>query len=174
MGYRYLLDLERKPMDAPDLLDFNMNSRQWVGLMEDWWQRSKRLHFPYTHLIMENNAAQRFLYQYDFFRNWLMARSVNLVPHATHRNKADPEYGVKILKPHYRFGRVRLPNYTSEARKQVNYLIKEITTWPDGSYDDNVMAHWFLEYQLQFLVDTLDEVEPIYDDIPSWIAEGIG
>jgi hypothetical protein len=169
MGMRYLLDLERKPMDAPDLLDFNMSSRRWTGMLEDWHRRSILLGYPYTHLIMENNAAQRFLYQYDFFRQWLTSKGVNLVPHATSRNKADPEYGVKVLKPHYRFGRVRLPNYTSEARHQVNYLVKELTTWPDGSYDDNVMAHWFLEYQLQFLVETLDEPEPIYDDIPSWI-----
>lgn len=172
MGYRYLLDLERKPMDAPDLLDFNMADHKWTGLLEEWWQRSKLLGHQYTHLIMENNAAQRFLYQYDFFRRWLMARSVNLVPHATTRNKTDPEYGVKILKPHYRFGRVNLPNYTAEARRQVEYLVKELTTWPDGSYDDNVMAHWFMEYQLQFLVDTLDELDSVYDHVPSWMAEG--
>lgn len=170
MGFRYLIDLERKPMDAPDLLDWNLDSSKWTGLLEDWWRHSKEIGIPITHLVLENNVAQRFMNQYEFFRRWYMARGVNMIPHTTSKNKTSDEYGVKVIKPHYRYGRVRLPGLGHEARRQAGYLVTEVTTYPEGSYDDNVMAHWFLEYQLQFLVDPLDDAEPIYDDIPSWVT----
>jgi len=57
----FLMDLERKKMQANELLDWNANSRSFYGLMEEWQVRSKNLGYPITHWVVEVNAAQRYL-----------------------------------------------------------------------------------------------------------------
>ena len=151
---RFLLDLIRQAMDAPDFLDWNMNTRSYTGVLEEWWQRSRDMGYPFTTLIVEANAAQRFMLQYDLFRKWASTRSVNVIPHQTHRNKSDPEFGIQSLAPHYRFGRVRLPGkqFGDSGRTASMKLVDEVTKWPEGSTDDCVLAQWFLEWNLPRLV----------------------
>jgi len=84
-------------------------------------------------------------------------RGVELVPHYTHsRNKGDPKYGVQMLAPLWRVGRVRLPGkQRTEARPHSLLLVNEVTRWnPEGTgarTDDCVMAQWFLEHNLEKL-----------------------
>ena len=146
---RFLLDLVRQGMEAPDFLDWDYNSGSFTGVMEEWPQRSVDLGIPITHWIVEANAAQRFILQYDHARRWIAKRSVQVLPHQTHRNKADEEFGVQTMAPHYRFGRVRLPGkQNNPGRMAAMKLVDEVTKWPEGSTDDCVMAAWFFEYQL--------------------------
>ncbi len=167
-GKRYLLDLIQAPMGANDILDWNVAQGTWTGLLEDWVQRSYLLHRPISHVIIEINAAQKFLLQYDWFKQWRSARSVIVRPHTTGANKADDKFGVKILKSEYQYGRVRLPG-TDDARRQIQPLIREVTRWPDSSTDDEVMAQWFFEHNLQHLVSSQSEHPSLYNDIPSWM-----
>lgn len=172
MGFRYLLDMFRAPMDAPDLLDWNVGLSAHTGLLVDWQHRAKQLGLPINYLIVEKNAAQRFLMQYEWFKRWCSLNSVTLKPHSTHVNKLDEEFGVKTIKNHYRFGRVRLPG-TTEGRKMVEPLVTELTRYPDSTTDDCVMANWFMEYQLQFLVAQAKPILSIYNDIPSWAKKDV-
>jgi hypothetical protein len=155
--FRYLLESYRRKMDAPAFLDWNHNEQKFTGVAEDWWQITNDMGRPLTHWIIEANAAQKFILQYDHFKRWAAMRGVELVPHYTHsRNKGDPKYGVQMLGPLWRVGRIRLPGkQRTEARPHSLLLVNEVTRWnPDGTgsrTDDCVMAQWFLEHNLEKL-----------------------
>lgn len=171
---RFLLDIVRQAMDAPDFLDWNYNSASFTGLLDEWWLRAKDRGAPFSHLIVENNAAQRFMLQYEHFRRWAMLRKVQVIPHATHRNKSDPEYGVQSIAPHYEFGRVRLPYKALDPGRIASLkLIDEVTRWPDGETDDCVMAHWFMEWNLPRIAKRLgrdDKRKALDGRRPPWAA----
>jgi hypothetical protein len=163
---RYLLDLHRQRMTAPDLLTHNPDSGAYSGILEEWWLRSKVAGRPVRHVIVEDNAAQRFLLQYEWAKRWAAARSVTWVPHQTYRNKADPNLGVQSIAPHYRYGRVRLPGL---SRHTLAPMIKELTTWPEASTDDCVMAHWFVEFRAPGLHAARNQ-KPVRRTRPSWAS----
>lgn len=161
-----LIFLKRRKMGAPDFLD-RLRDGTFVGEMEDLWFKARNMGFPITHLIVERNVAQRFMLQYDFFQDWLRQRKVTLVPHDTHaQNKGDSEYGVQMLAPEYRFGRVRLP-WHPIGRQRMKVMTEELTRWPEGSTDDCVMAHWFFAYRLSSLA--FQGRERVRVKRPSWI-----
>ena len=155
--FRYLLESYRRKMDAPSFLDWSHERQSFSGIAEDWWQISNNLGHPITHWIIEANAAQKFILQYDHFRRWAALRNVQLVPHYTHsKNKGDPKYGVQMRAPLWRVGRVRLPGkQNTEARPHSMLLVNEVTRWnAEGTgarTDDCVMAQWFLEHNLEKL-----------------------
>lgn len=149
--YRYLMDLERKAMEAPDFLDWNHATGRWTGLMEEWWQRSNDMGYPITTWVVEQNAAQRFMLQYEHVKRWRAKRGVRIIGHETQRNKADPKMGVTSIAPHYRFGRVRLPGKGDDGRLASLRLVSEVTKWPLARYDDCVMMQWIFEWNLPHL-----------------------
>jgi hypothetical protein len=146
---RFLLDHLRQRMEASRFLDYNINDGRYTGVMEDWQNLSEGIGFPIQYWIVENNAAQRFMLQYDYVKQWKMLRSVEIIPHNTNAiNKQDETLGVSVLQPHYRFGRVRLPG-KGEGRIRSMKLIDEVTKYPHGTRtDDCVMAQWFLEWNI--------------------------
>lgn len=148
---RYLMDLLKETLDAPDFLDWNQTSNSWTGVMEEWQLRSQEMGLPITTWIVEANAAQRFLLQYEHVKRWTAKRGVTVRAHQTHRNKADADFGVETIAPHYRYGRVRLPWGDAPGRLACMKLTEEVTRWPEGRSDDQVMAHWFLEWTLPTL-----------------------
>ncbi len=167
---RLLMDLEKRAMRAPEFLEWNPQTNQYSGLLEEWWQTSKAMGLPITHLIVEINAAQRFLVQYKFFNNWLSWRGVQLVSHSTHRNKTDPEYGVWTVRDHWRLGRIRLPwKANTEGKVKSLRLIQEVTAYPNAETTDLLMAHWFFEFQLPKLYRP--ELPPAVEWRPSWVRE---
>jgi hypothetical protein len=169
-GLRYLIDHERRKMSAPDFLDWSPSFNMFTGLLEDWWQRSKDIGCPITHLIVEANAAQRFMLQYEFFRRWAQTRGVHLIPHQTQRNKLDPNFGVQTIAQQWRLGRVRLPGARANRGRFASlYLVNEVTRYPDTPTDDCVMAQWFLEYHLNRLRNAGAKIGSIYGDMPSWV-----
>jgi len=98
--FRYLLESYRRKMDAPSFLDWNHEQQTFTGVAEEWWQISNQIGHPITHWVIEANAAQKFILQYDHFRRWAALRNVQLIPHYTHsKNKGDPKYGVQMLAP---------------------------------------------------------------------------
>jgi len=164
-----LLDMYRGPMDASDFLDWNHAEGTFSGLLEEWWWRSDDVNKPFTYLIVEANAAQRFLLQYDHVKRWQSQRGVNIVPHSTHRNKSDPDFGVQTLAPHYRFGRVRLPGLLRDGSKNNSMkLVNELLRWPEGVTDDCVMAHWFLVWNAQKIFPQVILNPPRFDR-PTWM-----
>jgi hypothetical protein len=172
--FRYLLESYRRKMDAPSFLDWNHNEQQFTGIAEEWWQITNEMGRPITHWIIEANAAQKFILQYDHFKRWAAMRGVELVPHYTHsRNKGDPKYGVQMLAPLWRVGRVRLPGkQNTEARPHSLLLINEVTRWnAEGTgarTDDCVMAQWFLEHNLEKLF--VPKAAGVKQWRPSWVS----
>jgi hypothetical protein len=167
--YRWLLDLERRPMEANEFLDFNMATQRFTGLLEEWWQTSTDLNVPITHVIVEQNAAQRFLLQYDVVRQWMSRRNVEILGHNTHRNKSDPEFGVQSIREHYKFGRKRLPyKRNSDGFIASQKLINELTTYPHGKTDDCVMADWIGEWNLPRIYSPMEAEGKSWR--PSWAS----
>ena len=162
---RYLIDLLRKKMDAPDFLDWSADQNKFVGVMDDWQDASRTLGFPITTWIVESNAAQRFLLQYDHVKRWRSLHDVDIIPHTTSRNKSDANYGVETIAPHWRFGRVRLPGF-GDGKTVSMRLIDEVTKYPHGRTDDCVMAEWFFEWNLPQL--SLPSAAQTSSWRPSW------
>src|SRR5690606_6960304 len=90
-GYRYLINTCRQKMPANEFLDYSRAQDGYVGLLEEWVQSAKGQALPISHLMMEKNAAQRWVFQLDYFTRWAQTRSVNVLQHETTRNKSDPE-----------------------------------------------------------------------------------
>lgn len=168
----FLLDLVRRKMDAPEFLDWNPQTGMFSGLAEEWQQRSRDAGLPITHWIVEANAAQRFLLQYEFVRQWQRTNRTIVVPHQTQRNKTDPEFGVQSIAPLWRHGLVRLPTGKSLrgelARLSSLALVDEVTRYPDGTSDDCVMAMWMGVYNLQRIFRRQAR-KPRRTHRPSWL-----
>ena len=41
-----------------------------TGILPDWIARSEEMMYPVSHVVVEVNAAQRFLLAHDFVRRW--------------------------------------------------------------------------------------------------------
>ena len=120
--------------------------------MEEWQQTSRdKLGIPITHWIVEVNAAQRFLLQYDHVRRWQAKNSVQIIPHTTHNNKTDPEFGVQTIAPQLPVRPCALPGKVSRqagvglGRAYAMKLVDEVTSYPQASTDDCVMATLVLQ-----------------------------
>ncbi len=144
---RFLLDLIRKKMEAPEFLEYNYNQGEFTGVMEEWQRLSSSLGFPIQVWVIEQNAAQRFMLQYDHFKRWRQLNGVEIIPHNTNTNKSDANYGVTTISQHWRFGRVRLMG-KGEGKTRSMHLIDEVTKYPHGRTDDCVMAEWFFEWNI--------------------------
>jgi hypothetical protein len=145
-GQKFLLDHARKSMGANDFLDYLQGTQSYTGLLEEWVARAREQGAPISHVVVERNAAQRFLLQYDHVRTWSRTRHVTIVPHDTYANKTDPQYGVQALLPQaYRHGQVRLPAADQLSRGRAMALVNEVTRYPEVGTTDCLMAQWFAE-----------------------------
>jgi hypothetical protein len=161
-------------MDAPDFLDWNANAGRFFGVMEEWQERSVEIGYPISHWVVEINAAQRFLLQYDHVRRWQRQHNVQIVGHSTHKNKTDPDFGVQTVKNLYRFGQVRLPGGRFSGRIAALKLVDEVTRYPQTTTDDCLMAQWFLEHQLaNGGLMRMTDYEPVVLRRPSWMRKKV-
>ncbi len=167
-----LIDLLRTTMDGPDLLDWNQQEGKWFGVMQDWQNKSVELGVPISHWIVEQNGAQRWLLRYNHVHRWQGQNSVQIIPHDTYRNKANEQYGVQMIAPAFKFGRVRLPG-KGDGRICSLKLIGEVTRYTTSGHggattDDTVMACWFGMFQMQYLSTPV--AQPHHGKRPSWIG----
>jgi hypothetical protein len=163
----FLIDLEKRGMDAPDFLDWSQNSNSYTGLMNEWQETSRAIGIPITHWIIERNGAQRYLYAYDFTKRWMSRNSVEIIPHDTHRNKTSEEFGVQMIAPNFKFGRVRLPG-KGPSRGYSMKLVDEVTRYPQSSTTDLTMSCWFAMLQMQYLAFPSSTITPARR--PSWLG----
>jgi hypothetical protein len=169
-GLRFVMDLFRNTLDASAFLDFNAQDRVYYGIMEDWQRRSSALGLPITHWIVEQNAAQRFMLQYEHFRTWMQQRNVRVIGHDTGRNKADAEFGFEAsLQPIFRRGLLRLPGFHDNVSRIASLrIVDEATRYPESPTDDTLMALWFIEYNLRNIQAKDPSSMPRYS-VPSWV-----
>lgn len=167
-GMWWLMDLLRQAMDAPDFLEWYLDSQSYGGVMESWQRRSVELGHPITAWVVEQNAAQRYLLQHDYLKRWMALHGVRVIGHETHANKADAEMGVRaLLRPAWHHGRVRLPG-AGEGRVASLKLVDEVTRWPGSPTDDCVMAEWFAKHRAPSLVEVDVSAMPKLRR-PSWV-----
>lgn len=140
----WLLDTLRQPLGANEILDWNVATNTYTGVLEEWWQRSVAIEARITHVTVEVNVAQKWLLQYDHAKRWARERSVTFVPHTTGVNKTDMDKGVESTQGHWRYGRIHLPYHPTRGKPVADLLINEALHWPEGMTDDQVMAHWFV------------------------------
>lgn len=165
---RFLMDLINKKMEAPEFLDYDAMTGQFTGIMEEWQHISEGIGFPIQTWIVEQNAAQRFMLQYDHVKRWRQVRGVEIIPHSTNTNKADANYGVMTLSQQYRFGRVRLMG-KGEGKTCSLKLIDEVTRYPHGRTDDCVMAQWFFEWNLPSMYKPTTQAVRAWR--PGWVRQ---
>lgn len=146
-GVDYLIDLVRARLSADSFLSYNPKKREYHGLMDQWQTRSYEMGWPIALWIIEENAAQRYLFQHTYVQQWMQIHKTHVKGHESDPRKALEEYGVQTLRPLYREGRVNLP-YSQDSmrtRAAINEFKQELTEWPDSETDDMVNGHWFLE-----------------------------
>jgi hypothetical protein len=147
-GVQYLVQGLRAALKAPELLYLGPNNVGYQGVLEDWWFVALQAGCPFTYVIAEKNAQQKWLTQYPFFNEWAIARQVAIVPHETNWNKGDEDLGTEMLRPLYEFGRARLP-YAGYAEQTFgDQFRKEACSWPEGATNDLLMGHWFLNHRV--------------------------
>jgi hypothetical protein len=140
----HVVDVERTKLTAEDLLGYNTSTGEYSGMLEDWVDRAYNMGYPVSHVIVEINAAQRFLLAHDFVRRWQTMNGLNIVPHTTTRNKLDENMGVEaLLPPLIRSGALRLP--TMRGNWKTLAVTEELTSWHRDKKNgtDLVMALWF-------------------------------
>jgi len=121
--------------------------------------------------IVEVNAAQRYLLQHEFVRQWMQAHSVMIIPHQTHRfNKADPDLGFWAMRNQFKWGKCRLP-YTpaTGAFIKSRKLIDEALRWPSNMSDDALMAYWMYRLNLPKIRPEVFDYRPTTAPAPSWL-----
>jgi hypothetical protein len=145
----YLINLMRARLSAGAFLDYDMTKRAFSGIQDQWQLKSIEMGWPIKLWIMEQSAAQRYLFQHRWVQEWMKVRGTAILGHETNRNKADPEYGVETIGPRYKRGNVSLPFDQSDPRTRVviGEFVKELTEWPDGLTEDMVMGQWFHHFR---------------------------
>ena len=142
----WLLDLLGKRMGGNELLDWSHEEGRFTGVMEEWQKRSVEIGLPIEVWIVEANAAQRFLLQYNHVHRWMSKWGVSIIPHTTSVLKNDEELGVDMVRAWWRHGRIRLPGLRASnvARPSSLRLVTEAKHYPQARTNDQVMAHWFV------------------------------
>jgi hypothetical protein len=142
---RYVLvDKYRRRMGAPEFLSLDLDTGAWSGLLHDLFKTSVDKGAPISHVIVEINAAQRYLLTQPHVQKWSSAHAVTFLPHQTHSNKNDPKFGVTSIADFFRQGVIRLPYGDPTTRLDIATYTHELTRWPQARTDDEVMATWFL------------------------------
>lgn len=176
----YLINLLRIRLSAGNFLDWNRQTRQFQGVMNDWQIASVLSGWPISLWIVESNAAQRYLFQYRWVKDWMKETKTLIKGHETGANKADADYGVETVGPRYRQGLVDLPFNQQDLKTRVviGEFAKELTEWPDGLTEDMVMGHWFLHFNRYRLSDSLraDRARkpldhPYGEEMPDYVKE---
>ena len=140
---RYIIDLHRRRLNPEQFLSLDLDTFEWSGLVTELWERSNELEAPISHIVVEVNAAQRWLLNQPHVQRWSAMTGVAFVPHTTSVNKQDPKYGLESIGDLFRQGMIRIPWSTPQSRLQMGYLIQEGITYPDGDTDDTLMSTWF-------------------------------
>ena len=153
----YLINLYRARLSAGNFLDWNRNSNEYRGVVHDWQMASALSGWPIALWIIEQNAAQRYLFQYQWVQEWMRDTRTLIKGHETQSNRHDTDFGVETIGPRYSQGLVDLPFDQSDPKTRVviGEFAKELTEWPDSLTEDMVMGHWFLHYNRYRLSDSL-------------------
>jgi len=131
-GKRFLVDqVAVKSMKAPQMKD------QIIS----WTEK-----YPLFEWRVENNGLQSQLVQYNTeIIQYLAKKGVRVVPHTTHKNKWDPQFGVESLAPLMTAEMFSIPWGNAPTCKMFQPVIEEFVAFPMGMLSDRVMSTWFAD-----------------------------
>lgn len=158
-----LMRMIDKKMQANQFLDYD--GELFSGVLEDLWQESVRVGKPITNVVVEINAAQRYLLTTHAAKKWMRARTVSITSHTTSRNKNDPALGLSIMIEPFRSGRVNLPYGSHLSRIMTAEYAKQFTGHADR--DDQKMSSWFHFLQVHNLAPRTKPLPTL--SRPSWL-----
>jgi hypothetical protein len=138
----HLLDLFNGTLSSHGFLGLDDDNKP-MGILEDWRKRSVSLGFPANHVVVEVNAAQKWLLSQPHVQKWQSSNGITVLPHQTTSNKNDPDYGIDSLSNWFRNGWIRLPAATREAREKIALLESEALRYPLAPTTDLLMMTWF-------------------------------
>lgn len=170
---RIIIDIHRRRLAPQDFLSYDIESGEWGGILHQMWLDSNRLRIPLQMVVVEINAAQRWLLQQPHVQRWQKMTGVTFVGHTTNVNKSDPKYGVESIGDEFRQGLVRIPWNGGVARSKSEELIHELVRYPDGETDDLVMSTWFhtLATRNHYAPRTR-EASYRNPAVPGWVRQG--
>jgi hypothetical protein len=142
-GNRYIVDLHRRRMNPEQFLSLDLSTFEWSGLIHDLYWHGVELQCPITHVVVEVNAAQRWLLSQPHVQKWSAMTGVSFVPHTTSINKQDPKFGLESIGDLFRQGFIRIPWGDIQSRFNCQFLIDEATRYPEHDTSDLLMAAWF-------------------------------
>lgn len=100
--------------------------------------------YDLTEIRVESNGVQSQLVQYNQeLIAPLTQRGVRVVPHHTHANKWDPQFGVEAMAPWFYNRKVHLPWGNADSQRRIQSLIDQFVGFPMAERSDLVMAAWF-------------------------------
>jgi hypothetical protein len=146
---RYIINLWRQRMNPEQFLTLDLETFEFTGLIPDITAMANDMNIPIQHVIVEVNAAQRWLLSQPHVHKWIDYTGQAFVPHTTSMNKRDPKFGFESIGDLFRQGQIRLPMGTSESRMRMGYLIQEAVNYPDYDTDDTLMAVWFQKLAIE-------------------------
>jgi hypothetical protein len=138
-----IIDLHKRRLNPEQFLSIDLDTMEYSGLMQDLWNNANMLNIPMTHVVVEVNAAQRWLLSQPHVQRWSANTGVSFVPHTTSVNKADPKYGLESIGDLFRQGRIRMPWGDIASRNGCQSLIDEAVRYPDHDTTDLIMSTWF-------------------------------
>lgn len=168
---RYIVDIIRRRLSAPQFLSLDLDNFEFSGICVDLQRASAVAGAPIQIIVVEVNAAQRWLLQQPHIQRWQDATGIRFIPHTTTVNKSDPKYGVESVADYHRQGRIRIPHGNPTSRLKAEPYITEHINYPDGETTDLVMSDWF--HTLAVNNHYSKRQGNLYRrDVPSWISGG--
>lgn len=140
---RYIVDIHKKRLNPEQFISLDLDTFDWSGLIVDMYEDSLNYGAPISHIIVEVNAAQRWLLNQPHVQKWSAMTGVSFVPHTTTVNKQDPKYGLESIGDLFRQGRIRIPWSDIPSRNRCQPLIDEAIKYPDHDTTDLIMSTWF-------------------------------
>lgn len=135
-GRRYLVDIINVR---------SMKSHQIKDEMLRWSET-----YPIHQWRVEANGMNSQVIQYDTeIVSALAKRGIAVLPHQTHGNKWDPQFGVESQAPLFRAGLVSIPWGNRQSRQVFQPYLDQLYSFPVGELSDIVMADWFAELGLR-------------------------
>ena len=166
---RYAIDIIRRRMNPEHFISLDLETYEFSGLCVDLRQQANEQGCPITHIVVEVNAAQRWLLQQPHVQKWQEVTGIAFVPHTTTVNKQDPKFGLESIGDLFRQGFIRLPYATPTSRLKVAALVSEATKYPDGDTTDLIMSTWFGKLAVENL--WTPRAGRLYRrDVPDWIS----
>jgi len=142
-GNRYAIDIIKRRLNPEQFISLDLDEFVFSGLLVDLHEQAIRAGAPLTHVIVEVNAAQRWLLSQPHVQRWSQATGVTFLPHQTGINKNDPKYGLESIGDLFRQGKIRLPWQGLTSRNRTNSLVEEAVKYPDFETTDLIMSTWF-------------------------------